>query len=187
MATFATKPDFVYRLVLNEGGDHVTSFIPDPYHDFYYGGSRYEYHINLDQELFPLHDDEDMNEARCIKIADMKKGGFVELVTGHGNGESNRVLFLSTKRESRLVIKSSIELPCTSNMNTNAIALADLDNDGHLDIVMGNSMQRNQVLLNFLGDGMMYKQSEDDPRRVFGCLRILSVLNILNAKQRNHL
>ena len=142
MATFTTgSPDDIYFVALNEGTDHMTSVVK-------------ELGSDVDEEYaFPLLDDEkDMNKARCIKTADMNNEGFVELVTGHGDGEGNRVFFLSTE-------SSSIELPCTSDMNTNAIALADLDNDGNKDIIMGNSMQMNQVLLNFLGSGMEYKQS----------------------------
>ena len=149
MTTFAYDAsdfDSFSIIALNEGGDHDTfDFFPS------YSSS-------------PL-DGEDMNKARCIETSDMNNDGFVELVTGHGVGESNRILFLSIETYYQtFAMESSIELPCTSDMNTNAIALADLDNDGNIDIIMGNSMQMNQVLLNFLGDGKTYKQSGNNKR-----------------------
>ena len=138
MVSFSTTLDIFDTIGLNEGGDHET--IPLHISDVYSWGIG-------SGDQYSLLDDGDMNEAKCIKSADMNdKKGFVQFVTGHGEGESNRVLFLSTKGDKTQAIKSSIELPCTLAMNTNAVAFADLDNDGHIDIIMGNSMQMNQVL-----------------------------------------
>ena len=150
MTIFTTTTPFsLFTVALNEDGDHET------FKSAYGGGDG----------VYPLLDNQDMNEARCIETADMNNNRLVDLVTGHSNGESNRVFFLSTRTDRTFpAIQSSIELPCTLAMNTNAIALADLDNDGNMDVIIGNSMQMNQVLLNFLGDGMTYKQSGDDPR-----------------------
>jgi hypothetical protein len=55
------------------------------------------------------------------------------------------------------VPRSAIDVPCSSGTNTEYLAVADMDNDGHLDIVFGNWGQKNQLLVN-LGDGISYKE-----------------------------
>ena len=129
-------------MFLNEGGYHEAIKVP----------------ASVNVIHHPL-DDEAINEARAIAVVNMNNATLAELVTGHGNGESNRVFFLSLQTTIGPFLHSSIELPCTSAMNTAAIAIADLDNDGNMDMIMGNEKQENQVLLNVLGDSITYKPS----------------------------
>ena len=140
------KRENKYIIFFNEGGYHEVLRVP----------------FSRKVILHPLHD-EAVIKAGSIAAADMNNGGLTELVTGSDNSESNRVFFISLETTTGPYLNSSIELPCTTAMNTVAIAVADLDNDGNMDIIMGNKKQKNQVLLNFLGDGKTYKQPGNDP------------------------
>jgi len=69
-----------------------------------------------------LADNNDLKEARFADIANMDGSGLEEMVTASGYGASNRVFFFVEGNVP--TIKSSIELPCTSVMDTKSIALA---------------------------------------------------------------
>jgi hypothetical protein len=65
-------------------------------------------------------------------------------------------LLLNTGEDA--IFGSAIDIPCSSGTNTESLAVADMDDDGHLlDIVFGNWGQKNQLLMN-LGDGISYKE-----------------------------
>ena len=53
--------------------------------------------------------------------------------------------------------ESSIDLPCSHYMFTGDIAVADMNNDGYPDIIIGNDGQKNQLLIN-LGNGISFTE-----------------------------
>ena len=84
-----------------------------------------------------------------IVLVDMNDDGILDIVVGFpaevliGNGDGT--------------FKDPVGLPCSVAMDTSSIAVADVDNDGKPDIVIGNSgRQSNQLLIN-LGDGISFK------------------------------
>ena len=84
-----------------------------------------------------------------IVLVDMNDDGILDIVVGFpaevliGNGDGT--------------FKDPVGLPCRVAMYTSSIAVADVDNDGKPDIVIGNSdRQSNQLLIN-LGDGISFK------------------------------
>jgi hypothetical protein len=89
----------------------------------------------------------------AIVAADVNNDGFVDLIIGN-KGQANQLL-LNTGEDA--VFGSAIDFPCSSETQTSSLAVADMDNDGHLDIVFGNLNQKNQLLMN-LGDGISYKE-----------------------------
>ena len=122
----------------------------------------------------------DVSRTQSIEIADMNNDGKSEFVIAN-YGESNQVLSYSgedyymwsdeiTGDFSR-TMKVTHELPCSTYTKTAVISTSDLDNDGVLDIIIGNGhggflsqkkKHKNQVLFNFLGDGITYKQPGTD-------------------------
>jgi hypothetical protein len=89
----------------------------------------------------------------AIVAADVNNDGFVDLIIG--NAVQVNQLLLNTGEDA--IFGSAIDIPCSSETQTSSLAVADMDNDGHLDIVFGNLNQKNQLLMN-LGDGISYKE-----------------------------
>jgi hypothetical protein len=90
----------------------------------------------------------------AIVAADVNNDGLVDLIIGNAV-EANQLL-LNTG-EVAFFFRSAIDIPCSSGTNFVSLAVADMDNDGHLDIFVGNWGQKNQLLMN-LGDGISYKE-----------------------------
>jgi hypothetical protein len=88
-----------------------------------------------------------------IVAADVNNDGFIDLIIGNSN-QANQLL-LNTGEDA--IFGSAIDIPCSSETQTRSLAVADIDNDGHLDIAFGNWNQKNQLLMN-LGDGISYKE-----------------------------
>jgi hypothetical protein len=95
---------------------------------------------------------EDSNTT-SIAIADLNNDGMVDIVIGNGGTDSWQV-----KQENQLLINNGdgnfeniIYLPGGAS-RTLSIAIADVDNDGVLDIIIGNWNGSNQLLIND-GDG----------------------------------
>ena len=93
-------------------------------------------------------------DTRGIFAADVNNDGLLDLIIG--NYQQANQLLLNTG-EDHAIFGSAIDFPCSSEMNTWSLAVADMDNDGHLDIVFGNVSQKQQLLMN-LGDGISYKE-----------------------------
>jgi hypothetical protein len=89
----------------------------------------------------------------AIIAADVNNDGFVDLIIG--NFVDANQLLLNSGEDA--IFGSAIDIPCSSVTATRALAVADMDNDGYLDIVFGNEKQKNQLLMN-LGDGISYKE-----------------------------
>jgi hypothetical protein len=92
--------------------------------------------------------------TRVIIAADVNKDGFIDLIIGNNYKNDANQLLLNTGEDA--IFGSAIDIPC-SGTQTSSLAVVDMDNDGHLDIVFGNFEQKNQLLMN-LGDGISYKE-----------------------------
>ena len=92
--------------------------------------------------------------TRAIVAADVNNNGFIDLIVGNYNNQANQLL-LNTGEDA--IFGSAIDIPCSSEPQTRSLAVADMDNDGYLDIVFGYGAQKNQLLMN-LGDGISYKE-----------------------------
>ena len=90
----------------------------------------------------------------AIIAADVNDDGYVALVIGNYIDHPNQVL-LNT---GDAIFRSAIDISCSSETATMSLAVADMDNDGHLDIAFANwNQQKNKLLMN-LGDGISYKE-----------------------------
>jgi hypothetical protein len=102
----------------------------------------------------------------AIVAADMNNDGLVDLIIGNFgagamvNQTTNQVLLnnAGSGGDGTTIFGSAIvDIPCSNGTQTWSLAVADMDNDGHLDIVFGNQYQKKQLLMN-LGDGISYKE-----------------------------
>ncbi|MCG3198171.1 MAG: hypothetical protein GHCLOJNM_02665 [bacterium] len=87
----------------------------------------------------------DQTIVRSMALGDVDRDGDLDLVTGN-NLEPNR-LYLNNGSADPFagVVGSNIT---ESAGATNAVAMGDVDSDGDLDLVVGNSNQRNRLILN---------------------------------------
>ncbi len=94
----------------------------------------------------------------AVAAGDVNSDGFVDLIIGNWN-QSNQLFENggTTGADGVPVVRSVTNLPGTSDTNIVSIAVADLNNDSHPDIIFGNVDQQNQLLIN-LGDGLAYTE-----------------------------
>ena len=120
--------------------------------------------------------------TRDIVAADVNGDGWVDLIIGNYKGPNQLLLNTGTRGTSGtgMMFQSAIDFPCSDDgddggddgdddigidididvdmmVQTNSISVADMNNDGHPDIVFGNANHKNQLLIN-LGDGISYRE-----------------------------
>ena len=95
----------------------------------------------------------------AIAIGDINGDGWLDIVFGNDGTPPNQVLFNngsssdSNSRSAILLFTAITDFPGNSELLTQSISLADIDDDGYLDIIVGNDVgQNNQFLLNKGGD-----------------------------------
>jgi hypothetical protein len=83
--------------------------------------------------------------TRALALGDLNGDGKLDLVVGNNN-EANLV-FLNNGTASPFNAVTGAALPGTTTPTT-ALALADVNGDGELDLLVGNNGQRNRLYLN---------------------------------------
>ncbi len=88
--------------------------------------------------------------TRSVAVADVDGDGDVDIIVGNFMQQNNQLLL--NDGDGNYTSDSPITLP-GGTMSTRSIAVADVDRDGDVDIIVGNfNQQNNQLLLND-GDG----------------------------------
>lgn len=107
-----------------------------------------------DNELLLNSGDGEFNEqslpggkmkTQVVALSDMNNDGFVDIIIGNLNGQANQLLLNLGTTDGNFA--DSVVLGGESD-KTYAIAVADLDNDGMNDIIVGNKGSKNLILLN---------------------------------------
>ena len=90
--------------------------------------------------------------TKSIVVADLDHDGLPDVVAGNRN--SPNTLFLNTGMADPFAGVTALEITMESDF-TEGIAVADLNNDGFVDVYAANDFERNRVYLNNgAGDGM---------------------------------
>ncbi len=126
------------------------------------GGFSTAFYVGIDNNARPLPlEDVDVDATYSVVLADLNADGFLDLVVGN-YGEVNKVYFNDADNagyfstagvvigaDDEAAIYSASVPPAYSA--TYSIAVADVDADGDLDLVMGNNYQFNKLYLNDAG------------------------------------
>ena len=94
----------------------------------------------------------------AVAAGDVDGDGFVDLIIGNWN-EPNQLYMNggTTDENGTPVVRGLHYFPSTSNTNIVSIAIADMNDDGHNDLIFGNVDQGNQMFIN-IGDGISYRE-----------------------------
>jgi hypothetical protein len=95
--------------------------------------------------------------TRSIALADMNKDGTVDIIMGvvtdnNNNYKSTNQILMNVSHGS---FQKAVDLPGNDGTDTRAVVMADLNNDGLTDVVVGNYNHTNHLLINS-GDGKFH-------------------------------
>jgi hypothetical protein len=93
-----------------------------------------------------------------VAIADMNNDGLLDIVVGNYDSQKNKLIINAGDGN---FLEDAVDLP-GGVQNTLSVAIADMDNDGLLDIVVGNANYNNQLITN-AGDGTFLEDAVDLP------------------------
>ena len=118
----------------------------------------------LDQRALPGGN----SSTHAIAVGDLDGNGFAEIVFANDVTQFSQILWNMGKESS--LEPSELELTNFSSPLTQsvAVALGDFDNDGWLDIVVGNYQSHNELLMNngdgTFREGMLFPQGSQNPK-----------------------
>ncbi|WP_051960057.1 FG-GAP repeat domain-containing protein [Sphingobacterium sp. ML3W] len=105
------------------------------------------------------------SEANGLDIADVNGDGLVDIVIGNtGKAPQNFLWLNDPERPGYFIDHTTTALPQV-NDQTQSVKLADLDGDGHVDMVLGNEVPPNRILYND-GKGNFTAHDEGLPLKV---------------------
>ena len=139
------------RLVINRGGN-VTGFEDEEFDDdenYSFADTNQNGWVDLILESQELSDGGSWKTS-VIAVADLDNDGWTDIIVG--NTDRKNSIFRHVGQDEDGSWKTSgyyqqgIDLPGESSLETNAIAAADINHDGRVDVIVG-SEQGNQLLL----------------------------------------
>ena len=124
----------------------------DQNHEFYLGNGDGTFRDASDRLLA-------MSEGNGLAVGDVNGDGLMDIVIGNSGKKGQNFLWLNDKDKPGYFIDvTTTHLPQV-NDGTQSIALADLDGDGDLDMVVGNEVPPNRLLIND-GNGVFTEKPE---------------------------
>jgi hypothetical protein len=88
------------------------------------------------------------SEGNGLAVGDVNRDGFVDIIVGNSGTKGQNFLWLNNaKKPGTFLDVTSLNLP-KINDATQDIKLADLDGDGDLDMLVGNEIPPNRLLIN---------------------------------------
>jgi len=99
------------------------------------------------------------SEGNGLDIGDVNGDGLVDIVIGNSGEKGQNFLWLNNKDNPGHFIDATNQNLPKINDATQSIALADLDDDGDLDMVIGNEIPPNRLLINN-GHGIFTERPE---------------------------
>lgn len=112
----------------------------DQNHEFYLGNGDGTFRNVSDRLL-------GKSEANGLDIGDVNGDGLLDVVVGNSGAAPANFLWLNNKAKPGFFVDASKSLPAHFDQ-TQSIKLADLDGDGHLDMIVANEVPPNRVYFN---------------------------------------
>lgn len=132
------------RAVDFDGDGHIdVVFVAedDQTHEYYLGNGDGTFRDVSDRLL-------GMSEGNGLDVGDVDGDGRPDIVVGNSGSEGQNFLWINdAERPGYFIDRTAENLPQVSDA-TQSIKLADVNGDGHLDMVVGNEVPPNRLLLN---------------------------------------
>ncbi len=106
---------------------------------------RFQHPINLKGQ----------KESKAVAIGDFNSDGYLDIVVGNGGAGVGKNELLFNLGNDKFASALTLPKNETSDAQISSVAVADINNDGNLDIIFGYSGKSNELLLN-QGNGTFY-------------------------------
>lgn len=113
----------------------------DQYHEYYLGNGDATFQNASDRML-------GKSEGNGLEVGDVNGDALPDIVIGNSGASGQNFLWLNDKNNPGHFIDHTTQGLPPINDGTQSIALADLDDDGDLDMVVGNEIPPNRLFLN---------------------------------------
>lgn len=124
----------------------------DQNHEYYLGNGDGTFRDVSDRLLA-------MSEGNALEVGDVNGDGLPDVVIGNSGKKGQNFLWLNDiNNPGYFVDATATHLPLVNDA-TQSIALADLNGDGYLDMVVGNEVPPNRLLIND-GTGVFFEKPE---------------------------
>ena len=124
----------------------------DHHHEFYLGDGKGTF-TNVSERLLAE------SEANGLDIGDVNGDGLIDIIVGNSGSTKQNFLWLNNpEKPGHFIDYTEAGLPAI-DQETQSVKLADLNGDGHLDLITGNEVPPNRLFFND-GKGRFTEQAE---------------------------
>ncbi len=153
----AAKHDTEHVRVADFDGDGHMDVIfvaeDDQTHEYYLGNGDGTFRDVSDRLLA-------MSEGNGLDVGDVDGDGLPDVVIGNSGEQGQNFLWINDPSRPGYFMECTPENLPQVNDATQSVKLADLNGDGHLDMVLGNEVPPNRLLIND-GFGVFIERAED--------------------------